>query len=688
MRIISIKKKTKKKGILKAAIVIFLYIAIFASSGSVLANEQGLKLYIAKNGNDNWSGRLDAPSPSRDDGPFATLARARAEIRKMKAGNGLPNGGVVVELRGGVYYFEQPFVLNILDSGTPESPVIYRARRGEKVCLSGGVEISKWITVTDKGILDKLTVGAKGHVVQANLQSSGVIKYGEPSGGGAELFFADRPMTLARWPNSGFVNIDDVIGEHPFVIQGNNGYIEGKLKYSYDRPKRWLSEKDLWAHGYWFWDWAEERQKVESIDTTNQILTLSKPYHTYGYRRGQWYYIYNALSELDVPGEWYLDRETGIIYFWPPAATSDDKAVVSLSESLIRFTGVSYVSFEDVTMEATRGIAVSVKESNHVNLSSLVIRNTGGWGVKIEGGKYCQVLNSSIYQTGEGGISISGGDRARLDPAHHNVENNSIYAFARWQRIRPGIEVSGVGSHVAHNHIFDAPHQAIYFAGNNHVIEYNELNDVCKETNDAGAIYAGRDWTMRGNLVQYNYLHDIRGRIRAGAIGLYLDDMFSGATVIANIFNNVATAVVIGGGRDNLVADNVFVKCDICIHIDSRGLDWAAPAVNTVMMERLMMMPYRTELWRRSYPPLYEILNEKPGAAKGNKVMNNLSWQGRFTDIDDSTKSETIFLLNNINVDPEFIDMNHISAGVRKSSPLYKSGLWPLKETIGPLTNK
>lgn len=104
MRIISIKKKTKKKGILKAAIVIFLYIAIFASSGSVLANEQGLKLYIAKNGNDNWSGRLDAPSPSRDDGPFATLARARAEIRKMKAGNGLPNGGVVVELRGGVYY--------------------------------------------------------------------------------------------------------------------------------------------------------------------------------------------------------------------------------------------------------------------------------------------------------------------------------------------------------------------------------------------------------------------------------------------------------------------------------------------------------------------------------------------------------------------------------------------------------
>ncbi|MEI6825222.1 MAG: right-handed parallel beta-helix repeat-containing protein [Desulfuromonadales bacterium] len=671
--------------------IIFLYvfyviylIAFLSHPVCAEANEYDLKLYVATNGDDNWSGRMDTPLASGNDGPFATLQRAQLEITKIKTKTGLPHGSIVIEILRGTYFIQNTLELSEVDSGTQESPVVYRARKGEKVILSGGSVISNWNKITDKEALKKLSAAASENVLQANIKGIGHAGYGKPSGGGLELFFADRPMTLARWPNEGFVKIEDVVKEQPFDIRGEKGYRVGKLKYSGDRPQKWQAENDLWAHGYWFWDWAEERQRVRSIDLVGHTITLATPYHEYGYRRGQWYYIYNALSELDSPGEWYLDRDAGIIFFWPPASITENTSVVSLTDSLVRFTGVSHVSFEDMTLEATRGTAISVKGSTDVTFSSLVIRNTGGWGVMIEGGKNCQVVNSSIFQTGEGGISIKGGDRATLDPAFHKVENNSIYSFARWKRIsRPGVEVSGVGNRIAHNHIYDAPHQAIFISGNNHVIEYNELNDVCKESNDAGAIYAGRDWTMRGNVVQHNYLHDIRGRAGEGAIGVYLDDMFSGTDVIGNVFSNVATAVLIGGGRDNMVSDNVCTGCGICVHIDSRGLDWAAPAVKTVMLQRLKMMPYRSELWKSEYPGLFSILDNKPGAAKGNKIMNNLSWKGRFAEVDSLAEAETVFISNILNLDPEFVDMNDITAGVRKASPLYKYRLWPPKESIG-----
>ena len=65
-------------------------------------------------------------------------------------------------------------------------------------------------------------------------------------------------------------------------------------------------------HGYWFWDWSDQRHKIESIDAEKHLIAVVPPYHGYGYRKGQWYYAFNLLSELDSPGEWYLDRQTGI----------------------------------------------------------------------------------------------------------------------------------------------------------------------------------------------------------------------------------------------------------------------------------------------------------------------------------------------------------------------------------------
>ncbi len=187
--------------------------------------------------------------------------------------------------------------------------------------LSGGKVLAGFRHVRDPNILRRFDSNARDKIWQTNLQAQGVTEYGEPSGGfrqpaGAfvELFFNDKPMRIARWPNQGFVNIVETAGNEPFEIRGIKGDKVGRFIYQGDRPKRWIGEKDVWLHGYWFWDWADQRLKVDAIDAENRVISLVSPPHYYGYRKGQWYYAFNVLAELDEPGEWYVDREKGILY--------------------------------------------------------------------------------------------------------------------------------------------------------------------------------------------------------------------------------------------------------------------------------------------------------------------------------------------------------------------------------------
>jgi len=100
----------------------------------------GTTLYVAANGNDRWSGRSAEPNADKTDGPFATLHRARDEIRKLKAAGQLKEGATVL-VRGGTYFLSEPLVLGPQDSSTKEHPITYRACPGEKVVLSGGRRI-------------------------------------------------------------------------------------------------------------------------------------------------------------------------------------------------------------------------------------------------------------------------------------------------------------------------------------------------------------------------------------------------------------------------------------------------------------------------------------------------------------------------------------------------------------------
>jgi len=614
-------------------------LAILGWFGTVTCSSQTLKFYVATNGDDSWSGRLPTPNARRTDGPFATLHRARDAIRELKKQGKFPKGGVVVEVLGGIYELSSPIELTAEDSGLPNAPIIYRARKGETVRLLAGKRVTNWRKVIDPAVLNRFEENVRDKVWQADLKALGITDFGSPAGSGLELFFNDEPMTLARYPNEGFMRIADVVDYDGHQIHGIKGSKVGRFYYEGDRPKRWLGERDVWLHGYWFWDWSDQRHKLKSIDAEKRILEVEPPYHYYGYRKGQWFYAYNILAELDSPSEWYLDRETGILYFYPPSDIHKGEAFVSVLPTLLTMRNVSHVRWEGFVMEGARGAVVTISGGNDVRIAGCIIRNSGGWAVKVDGGTNHAIFSCDIYGLGEGGISLSGGDRKTLTPANHLAENNHIHHYARWHRMyRPAIALHGVGNKARHNFIHDAPHQAIAFSGNEHLIEFNRIERVCLESNDAGAIYSGRDWTWRGTVIRYNLFRDITGFENRGCMGVYLDDMLCGTNVFGNIFVRVTRAAFIGGGRDNIVENNIFVDCVPAVHVDARAMGWASYHVDTTMKERLMAVPYKQPPWSERYPQLVNILDDEPAAPKGNIVRRNICIGGRWLNIEDKAK--------------------------------------------------
>lgn len=645
---------------MRTASLLLAFLALVGLTSPLAGAQAPARFYVATGGNDAWSGTLAAPNAESTDGPFATLARARDAVRQADK-----SSGAEVILRGGLYEVKEPLVLGAEDSGAENARVVWRAADGEEARLTGGVVVPAFAPVTDAAVLDRLEESARGAVVQADLKALGITDFGTPEGGGAFLYFKGLPMTLSRWPNDGFVNMVDVIGGDTFEIRGNVQDRIGRWVYEGDRPSRWLVENDAWVHGYWCWDWSDQRHKVKSIDPEQHVMEVEPPYHGYGYRKGQWYYAFNLLSEIDMPGEWYIDRESGVLYFWPPEPAAHGDAVVSVLANMVTMNEASCVTFQGIVIEGLRGRALAMTGGRENLIADCTFRNSGEDAASVSGGLHHGVTGCEIYNMAGGGISISGGDRAALSPANHYAVNNHIHDYGRWYRMyRSGISVHGVGNRVANNLIHDAPHMGIMFGGNDHVIELNEIHNVCLESNDAGAMYAGRDWTMRGTVIRNNYLHDITGFRGHGCVGVYLDDMYCGTEIVGNIFYRVTMAAFIGGGRDCSIVNNLFVDCNPALHIDARAMGWAHEHGDMWIEEgktkgTLSGIAYNKPPYSERYPALVNILEEEPKSPRGNVIARNVCIGGKWdTSIEEVAKQYLTF--ENNFVDTEGIGFTSI----------------------------
>ncbi len=558
--------------------------------------------------------------------PFATLEGARDTIRAGIARGTGKRKPITIWLRGGDYLRTKAFELTAADSGTAAAPITWRAYQNERVRLLGGRALTGFTPVSDASVLARLDEPARGRVVQLNLRALGIADFGEMKSRGfgrptvpahCELFFDHRPMTLARWPNEGeFAKIAGYPAGQKDEHGGQLGGLTGGFFYSGDRPRRWQDTSDLWVHGYWAYDWANSYEQVASLDVEQRLVKTTPPYGHYGFRKDQRVYFLNLLEELDQPGEWFLDRKSGVLYFWPPAIKNPPAGTYApvetllslLDQPLLKLTEVSHVTFRGLALEATRGNAIEINGGAGNRIAGCLIRNVGDSGVVIAGGTGHGVVSCDVCDAGDGGVSLTGGDRQTLTPGGHFVENCHFQRLGRWSKCYvPAVAMTGVGLRASHNLIHDHPHCAILYWGNDHVMEFNEIHHIALETGDVGAIYTGRDYTFRGNQVRHNFIHHTGG-VGMGSMGVYMDDCVSGTEVFGNVFYKVHWAMFIGGGRDHRVENNLFVECDPAVRADGRGLDKSPVWHNMVddtMRKRLAEVPL--PLYRQRYPEMKSL---------------------------------------------------------------------------------
>ena len=654
----------------------------------------GLELHVAPDGNDQWDGRSSGRGWfRRSKGPFRTLERARDEIRARKTAGTLPKGPVDVILQPGTYELAKTFELTAEDGGTESQPITYRAAKPGRTRLVGGRLVTNFQPVTDEAELALLDEFARGKVWKADLKELGVTDFGKANWNkrgappGLELFFDDQPMTLSRWPNEGFSQVVDTDG--PVIKNRRNQNVcrTGRFVYEGERPERWLKEKDVWVHGYWYHDWADQRHPIAEIDVDKHVIAVKPPLHHYGYRKGKWFYAFNLLCEIDSPGEWYLDRDTSVLYFWPPHTNwKRAKPSISMIKTLISMKNTAYVTVRGMIMESCRGTAATVSGGTHNRIAGCTIRNTGAKGVSVSGGTFNGVLGCDITDTALGGVSLNGGDRKTLTRADLYAVNNHIWHYGRWQRMyTPAVGVSGVGNRVANNLMHDAPHQAIGFGGNDHIIELNEIHSVCHESNDAGAIYGGCNWSYRGTHIRNNYMHHIEGFRGRGCVGVYLDDILSGHHIDGNVFYKVTRAAFLGGGSDCTIDNNVFVDCKPALHVDARGMGKYDYGASSMQPKRLKAMPYQESPWKEHYPRLVGMLEDEPHIPKYNRITRNICVGGRWdNEVNQHARKHGVIENNLVNKDPLFVSpavleappvLQAVDFGVKAESPAWALGI-------------
>lgn len=672
-------------------------------------------LYVSTAGRDTWSGSLAAPNATKTDGPLASLLGARDALRRMRNIGALPKSGeIIIQFKSGRYEQSTSVIFKEEDSGTAEAPVVFAAAPAAEVRITGGKQLWQMREVTNTNLLNRLPAAARGKVKWISLPAQGLYDFGvEPTGSsaspasGIQLTYGDELMTLARWPNEGFVEVADT----PDGGEGN------RFTYTNERPSQWVDEIDPRGQGFWAHDWAACAIAFDKIDPATKTITQKVPGSNYGFRKGGIWFGYNLLCELDQPGEYYLNRLNGEFFFWPPENSMNKIAEVSVGLRLIELDQASHIKFSGLTFENCRSEAIKILGGENLMVTGCTLRNIGHKAITIRDGKGHRIAGCEMYHLNDGGIASNAGKEQTLEHCNHVFDNNHIYDYARFSlTYGAAINIAGCGHRVSHNLIHDGPHVAVLFSGRENTFEYNEIHSVCLLSGEMGAFYAGRNWTLVGNVLHGNYIHDIYNPRQQRNRAMMLDDGAAGMRITHNLIVRVAEGISLSA-IGNVIDNNVFVDCHPAI---SGWQTWDQPEdyhntrgyTHKQLPDLLANVPVDESPWKERYPWLASLRDAVEGKVKmrdpstRTRVEHNVvagggkEWMVHYKKYPCTTHNWLIGDNNLAGVDPLFENPEKDDYRLKPESPAFKMGfeqlpiekmglyesperaLWPVKHSV------
>lgn len=484
------------------------------------------EFYVSPDGNDDNPGTLS--------NPFYSLHRARDDAREAP-------GQVTIFLRGGTYYLDSALVLGAEDSGEPGKPVVYTAYNDEKPILSGAIRLElEWSQY------------------QGNIQNASVPPLNPKY---PQLFINGNRQILARYPNFD-PGVDIFNGYSADALLGIEANLEPHAK------------KGAFLHSIMSTEWGSLHYQITGIDQKSGAYTLyggyqvGIPYSLFSDKKGnipdpEKRFIENVFEELDSPGEWYLDKEEGTIYFFPTGDMDMSSALAEMVmlKQLVVFKGtqnnpVKHIHFRGITFTHTSHVFLDEYEEQlrcdwKINRSGAVFMEgtedcvidrchfdqVGGNAVFMSNYNHRNTVSNCVFDyAGESGICVVGdansvrspstwfnqldilkddvdrtsGPRNDSYPSKCTIHNNLMHDLGRI-----GKQTAGIYIHIAHNitvshnTIYNLPRAGIcigsgHFGG--HIIEFNDIYNTVQETGDHGPFNSwGRDryWSLEFRSGEY-----------------------------------------------------------------------------------------------------------------------------------------------------------------------------------------
>ena len=524
--------------------------SVFAANLSAADEDGGTEptavFYVAPNGNSEYDGN------GTFEMPFSDINEANEAIALLP--DDQRTGGVTVYIRGGDYY--QDTTLNFNVSGTDGAPIVYKAYEDETPVINGGRRLySDDFRKPEASEVDCIKdETARNSVVVYDLKAAGLSV-----SSAFELYYDGNRGILARYPNAW--NPDE-----PPLQLTNVAAVEdsGAQPFTFtcdadDIISTWHSTEGVLLEGHFHIDWIQTSGVLSGYDADNSRMTVSVTSVNRWYREGGRYYFRNVLDEIDVPGEYYISPE-GLLYFYPDGDIADTEITYTQNTQNLVEVNADYVTFDGLTVENSGGSAFVAKGSG-ITVQNCKIGCSGNRGLDINGyDNY--VYNNEIAHTGYAALLLSGGDMVLGISSNSVADNNYVHDFAEIKTVyETGLYGHGTGFTFTHNEVAYSPHMAVGTDGRDMVMKYNYIHDVCREGGDAGAIYISW-WSNQGLVFENNFVSNVYNIYKyAAPCGFYCDDGGSGRTVRSNLFYNIAGhSVMIGGGKDNIITDNVIVK--------------------------------------------------------------------------------------------------------------------------------
>lgn len=476
------------------------------------------EIYVTPSGNDLNQGT--------QANPLASLEGARELI----ASNGLAGKeSITVWVAEGEYHMAKALLLGPGDSGTASAPIYYRAIAGAEVTLKGSQALNPnaWKPWKDGIYMQSL----KGTALEGTDIN--------------QLFMADARMIRARYPNWDFENPLRYGKGYLTVTGGSQEHLNWKEGDLDAKQSLWKKPQEAIVHAFQKNNWGNMQFQIANIDWANRQINFGEGGLQMQRRSGlglhgktaSQYYIENVFEELDTEFEWYLDSDTQMLYFKPPAdvAISDVTVEAATISRLVEFVGAQHVHFEGFHLTQTRatfmdtytdlargdwaihrGGAVYFLDSNNCSIKDFHIEEVGGNGIFVDGhNREIHISGCLIEHTGDSGVAFVGNEKAYREyqtwvsrypisdytdlevgpktddyPANCSVSNTITRDVGVYGKQTSGVIVSmAMDITISHCSVYRIPRAGITFndgAWGGHIMEFCDIYDTILDTGEHG----------------------------------------------------------------------------------------------------------------------------------------------------------------------------------------------------------